>query len=101
MMLCYTILLLEMRLDIWSQLKEGVHKWPWGHFPLGGIFLAEGHFPLFKDQLAASGRQKTKENITPRGKFRQVENSSKVEYTYTFLPPCRISYPTIILFDAN
>ena len=28
----------------------------------------------FKDQLAESGRQKTKENIIPRGKFRLVEN---------------------------
>ena len=48
-----------------------------GHFPLGGIFLAERHVPLFKDQLAESGRQKTKENIIPRGKFRLVENSPK------------------------
>ena len=37
-------------------------------FPLGGIFRAERHFLLFKDQLAESGRQKTKENIIPRGK---------------------------------
>ena len=44
------------------------------HFPLGGIFHAERHFLLFKDQLAESGRQKTKENIIPRGKFRLVEN---------------------------
>ena len=47
---------------------------PQGHFPLGGIFRAERHFLLFKDQLAESGRQKTKENIIPRGKFRLVEN---------------------------
>ena len=47
---------------------------PKGHFPLGGIFRAERHFLLFKDQLAESGRQKTKENIIPRGKFRLVEN---------------------------
>ena len=38
-----------------------------GHFPLGGIFRAERHFLLFEDQLAESGRQKTKENIIPRG----------------------------------
>ena len=31
-----------------------------GHFPLGGIFLEERHFLLFKDQLAESGLQKTK-----------------------------------------
>ena len=51
-----------------------------GHYPLGGIFRAERHFLLFKDQLAESGRQKTKENIIPRGKFRLVENSSKSTY---------------------
>ena len=45
-----------------------------GHFPLGRIFRAERHFLLFKDQLAESGRQKTKENIIPRGKFCLVEN---------------------------
>ena len=44
-----------------------------GHFPLGGIFRAERYFLLFKDQLAESGRQKTKENIIPHGKFRLVE----------------------------
>ena len=48
-----------------------------GYFPLGGIFRAERHFLLFKDQLAESGRQKTKENIIPRGKFRLVENDPK------------------------
>ena len=31
-----------------------------GHIPLGGIFRAERHFLLFKDQLAESGRRKTK-----------------------------------------
>ena len=31
-----------------------------GRFPLGGIFRAEQHFLLFKDQLAESGGQKTK-----------------------------------------
>ena len=48
-----------------------------GHFPLGGIFGAERHFLLFKDQLAESGCQKTKENIILRGKFRLVENDPK------------------------
>ena len=48
-----------------------------GHFPLGGIFRAERHFLLFKDQLAESGRQNTKENIIPHGKFRPVENGPK------------------------
>ena len=46
----------------------------YGHFPLGGIFRAERHFILFKDQLEESGHQNTKENIIPRGKFRLVEN---------------------------
>ena len=46
-----------------------------GHFPLGGIFRAERHFLLFKDQLAESGRQKAKENTIPGGKFCLVENS--------------------------
>ena len=50
-----------------------------GHFPLGRIFRAERHFLLFKDQLAESERQKTKENIIPRGKFRPVENGPKVD----------------------
>ena len=44
-----------------------------GNFPLGGIFGAERHFLLFKDQLAESGRQKTKENIIPRGNFLLIE----------------------------
>ena len=47
---------------------------PKDHFPLGGIFREERHFVLFEDQLAESGRQKTKENITPCGQFRLVEN---------------------------
>ena len=47
---------------------------PEGHFPPGGIFRAERHFLLFKDQLEESVCQKTKENIIPRGKFRLVEN---------------------------
>ena len=46
-----------------------------GYFPLGGIFRAERHFLLFKDQLAESGHQKTKENTIPRGKFRPVETT--------------------------
>ena len=45
-----------------------------GRFPLGGIFRAERHFLLFEDQLEESGRQKTKENIIPRGKSHLVEN---------------------------
>ena len=45
-----------------------------GHFTLGRIFRAERHFLLFKDQLVKSGRQKTKENIIPHGKFHLVEN---------------------------
>ena len=49
-------------------------NWLEGHYPVGGIFRAERHFLLFKDRLAESGRQITKENITPRGKFRLVEN---------------------------
>ena len=59
-----------------------VFHWFWrylkGHFPLAGIFRAERHFLLFKDQFSESGRQKTKENIIPRGKFRLVENGPKV-----------------------
>ena len=46
-----------------------------GYFPPGGIFRAERHFLLFKDQLAESGRKKTKENIIPSGKFHRVENN--------------------------
>ena len=46
-------------------------------FPQGGIFRAERHFLLFKDQLAESGRQNTKENIIPHGKFRLVEIGRK------------------------
>ena len=41
-----------------------------------GILHAERHFLLFKDQLAENGRQKTKENIILRGKFRLVENDA-------------------------
>ena len=51
-----------------------------GHFLLGGVFRAEQHFLLFKDQLAESGHQKTKENIIPRGKFRLVENHPESHY---------------------
>ena len=44
-----------------------------GYFPLGAIFRAERHFLLFKDQLAESGRQKTRKyhyarKIPPGGK---------------------------------
>ena len=56
-------------------------EWFEGYFPLGGIFRAEQHFLLFKDQLAESGRQKTKENIIQRGKFRLVENSPKAHHS--------------------
>ena len=45
-----------------------------GHF---SIFRVERQFLLFKDQLVESGRQKTKENMIPRGKFRLVENGLK------------------------
>ena len=62
---------LEMRLVFFNKSE--------GYFPLGGIFRAERHFLLFKDQLAESGRQKTKENIIPRGKFRLVENDPYVK----------------------
>ena len=41
---------------------------------LKSIFHAERHFLLFKDELAKSERQKTKENIILHGKFRLVEN---------------------------
>ena len=39
----------------------------------------EWNFLLFKDQLAESGRRKTKEIIVPRGKFRLVENDPYLE----------------------
>ena len=54
------------------------------HFPLGGIFLAERHFLLFKDQLAEGGRQKTKENMIARRKFRLVENGLEGATLMTF-----------------
>ena len=54
-----------------------------GYFRLGGIFRAERHFLLFKDQLAESGRQKTKENIIPRGKLRLVETTLKATFHLT------------------
>ena len=62
--------------------KLTIEKLSKGHFPIGGIFLTELHFLLFKDQLAESGRQKTKENIIPRGKFRLVENGPKRRCTH-------------------
>ena len=46
-----------------------------GNFPLGGSFRTKRHFLLFKDQLAESGHQKTKENIIPRRKFRLVKKA--------------------------
>ena len=52
-----------------------------GSFSTGRIFLAERYFLLFKDQLAESGRQKAKENIIPRGKFRLVENDPNASST--------------------
>ena len=42
---------------------------------------AERYFLMFKDQLAESGRQKSKENIIPRGKFRPVENDPNASST--------------------
>ena len=66
-----------------------------GHFSLGRIFYEERHFLLFNDQLAQSGRQTTKENIIPRGKFRLVEDSPNTpsiltakenEYISDFVP---------------
>ena len=45
-----------------------------GSFPQSRIFRKEQHFLLFKDQLAESEREKTNENIIPKGKFRPVEN---------------------------
>ena len=61
-----------------ATIKQALPFWRLkGYFPLGGIFRAERHFLLLKDQLAESRRQKTKENIIPRGKFRLVENDPK------------------------
>ena len=51
-----------------------------GHFPLGRNFPVERHFLLFEDQLMEIGRQKTKENIIPRGKFPLVENRPKADW---------------------
>ena len=48
-----------------------------GHFQLDRLFRAERHFLFFKDQLAESRRQKTKENIIPRVKLRLVKNGPK------------------------
>ena len=60
-------------------------KCPPPHFPLGGTFRAERHFLLFKDQLAESGRQKTEENIIPRGKFRPMENEPYDSFSEMYL----------------
>ena len=56
----------------------------------------ERHFLLFKDQLEESGRQKTKENIIPRGKFRLVENSLQEHF-----PLGGISAQSDIFFCLN
>ena len=45
-----------------------------GSFPQGGIFRTDRTILFFKDPLADSGPQKTKEIIVPRGKFRIVED---------------------------
>ena len=57
-----------------------------GCFRLGGIFPAERHFLLCKDQLAESLRQETKENIIPRVKFRLVENDPKIKLRIKISP---------------
>ena len=49
------------------------------------LFRAERHFLLFKDPLAESGHQKTKENLAPRGKFRLVKNGLNAERFRLFL----------------
>ena len=48
-------------LEISSKEAGGLkHK---GHFPLGGILRAEGHFLLSKDRLAESGRKDKKNSL--------------------------------------
>ena len=54
--------------------KQRVFEYFLRPFSTGRNFPRGAVFPLFKDQLAESGRRKTKENIIPRGKFRLVEN---------------------------
>ena len=49
------------------------------------ILSAERHFLLFKDPLVESGRQKTKENLALRRKFRLVENGLDAERFRLFL----------------
>ena len=48
-----------------------------GPFPLGKIFRAERNFFLFKDQLAESWCQKTKEIIVPPGGKQSFENERR------------------------
>ena len=65
---------------------ENLYK---GHFPPGEVFRPERQFLLFRDQLAESGYQKTKENI-PGGKFCLVENGRKtcfISYKHRFFEP--------------
>ena len=66
-----------------------------GHFPLGGIFRAERHFLLFKDQLAESGLQKTKGNMIPRGKFPLVKNGPNDKLLF----PCSSKAFSSITYD--
>ena len=44
------------------------------HYHILKAIFHQRHFLLFKDELAEGEDQKIKENITPRGKFRPVEN---------------------------
>ena len=43
------------------------------HYHILKAIFHQRHFVLFKDELEEGEDQKTKENITPRGKFRPVE----------------------------
>ena len=51
----------------------------------------ELHFLLFEDEMAESGRQKTKENIIPLGKFRLVENGPNVGMKLSLIKLYRVS----------
>ena len=44
------------------------------HYHILKAIFHQRHFLLFKDELAEGEDQKTKENITPLGKFRPVGN---------------------------
>ena len=46
-----------------------------GYFPLGDIFRAERNFSSVWLSWVQSSKTNQKENSTPRGKFRVVENS--------------------------